>query len=178
MKCKQGMYNFMKFHSIPVVKCVWNEAPKDANSFLSFCDMANLQNHQKNLRFRERVGVGLRWPTKQDNKHANQTTVKRLQTTQICFHTKKLAKKRAGREEGGSRDKDKNETLWASKRKCNRSAKFGSEREILWYIHTQSIGKHAFLSYIFRLKYPSVRACVCGCVLKLTWTIVIVFAAI
>lgn len=76
------------WNSIPVVKCVWNEAPKDANSFLSFCDMANLQNHQKKtFGFERECGgwVAVTDQTEDNNKHANQTTVKRLQTTQIAF---------------------------------------------------------------------------------------------
>lgn len=64
MKCKQGIYNIMKFH-FSVVKCVWNETPKMPTVFRTSYATANgdgksAKSPKKNFFFGfEEEGVGV-----------------------------------------------------------------------------------------------------------------------
>lgn len=101
--------------------------------------MANLQNHRKKTRVwgrRGREGARKHWYCC-DRAQTGQQTCKpnngqTPSNNANCVHTKKLVKKRAEAKDGedADEDKDMNERLGASvrKRKCNRSAKFGSDR--------------------------------------------------
>lgn len=139
MKCKQGMYNFMKIHFSGKMCLKWSASKMPRVSFL-FAIWQICKITKKNLRFWERW----RWVAVTDQT-GQQTCKPNCQTPSNntnCVHTEKLVKKRAEREEDVGagirirmgRWERTHERKRKRKRKCNRSAKFGSEREILWYI--------------------------------------------